>query len=127
MFLQISYTIPASLESYHQEPNTSLAICYLKTLGRPTMPSDVNGWFVNGSRWNQCQPSKDAHKMEIYGGGGVLVFFWQILLKGVLGVVRKSGGVVLDCILCGSLSKIFIGVHEVPPSPPPPVCIYAAK
>jgi hypothetical protein len=58
---------------------------------------------------------------------GVLGFFWQILLRGVLGFVRKSGGSCFIAFLCGSFSKIFIGVHEVPPlspSPPPPVCIY---
>jgi hypothetical protein len=34
------------------------------------------------------------HRCTVVGnsGGGPLGFFWQILLRGVLGVVRKSGG-----------------------------------
>ncbi len=42
-------------------------------------------------------------------GEGVLGFFWQILLRGVIGVVRKSGGSCFIGSLCGSFSKIFIG------------------
>ncbi len=43
--------------------------------------------------------------------GVVLGVFWQILLRGVLGVVRKSvwvGG-LLYCIFMWKFSKIFIG------------------
>jgi hypothetical protein len=37
---------------------------------------------------------RQKHRCTVVGnpGGGVLGFFWQILLRGVLGVVRKSGG-----------------------------------
>ncbi len=39
------------------------------------------------------------------GGGGPWVF-WQIILRGVLWVVRKSvGGVVFIAFLCGSFQK----------------------
>jgi hypothetical protein len=70
----------------------------------------------------------DYHRCTVVGNpGGVLGVFWQILLRVVLGVVRKSGrwgrGSCFIAFLCGSLLKIFIGVHEVPPSPHP-VCIY---
>ncbi len=53
------------------------------------------------------------------GGGGPWIF-WQILLRGVLGVVRKSVGVVFIAFLCGSFTKSLKGVHEGPP--PPPLC-----
>ncbi len=52
------------------------------------------------------------HRCTVAGnpGWGVLGFFWQILLRGVLGVVRKSGGGSrFVAFLCGTFSKIFIG------------------
>jgi hypothetical protein len=51
------------------------------------------------------------HRCTVVGnpGGWVLGIFWQMLLRGVLGVVRKSGGVVFIAFLCGSFTKIFIG------------------
>ena len=69
-----------------------------------------------------------SHRCTVVGnpGGSVLGFFWQILLRGVLGVVRKSGVVVFYCIFMWKFLKIFIGGTwgAPPPPPPPPVCIY---
>jgi hypothetical protein len=57
------------------------------------------------------------------GGAGSWVF-WQILLRGVLGIVRKSvgGGVVFISFLCGSFQKIFIGGTWGAPPPAPSLC-----
>ncbi len=51
------------------------------------------------------------HRCTVVGnpGGGGPWFFRQILLRGVLGVVRKSGFFFFIALLCGSFSKIFIG------------------
>ena len=54
--------------------------------------------------------------------GGVLGFFWQILLRGVLGVVRKLGGVVFYCIF---MWKFFKNLYRGNIRCTPPVCIYA--
>ncbi len=53
-------------------------------------------------------------------------FFWQILLRGILGVVRKSGGSCFIAFLCGSFSKIFI-VGTLAAPPPPPPCLSMVK
>ncbi len=60
--------------------------------------------------------------------GGGPCFLWQILLRGVLGVVRKSGGEsCFIAFLCGSFSKIFIGGTLGAPSPPPCVILCVLK
>jgi hypothetical protein len=54
-----------------------------------------------------------VHRCTVVGnprGGGVFGDFWQILLRGVLGVcekIREGSGFI--AFLCGSFSKIFIG------------------
>jgi hypothetical protein len=57
-------------------------------------------------------------------GGGPWVF-WQILLRGVLGVVRKSvgGGVVLLHFYVEVFKNLYRGYMRCPPLLPP-VCIY---
>ena len=61
------------------------------------------------------------HRCTVVGKpGGV-----SLGLRGVLGVVRKSGGCLI-AFLCGSFTKSLQGVHEVPTSPSP-VCIYVLK
>jgi len=52
------------------------------------------------------------------GEGRVHEFFWQILLRRVLGVVRISAGRVLN-----KLFEICCGVHEIPTSPSLPRCV----
>ncbi len=54
---------------------------------------------------------------------------FQILLRGYMGLRIKyvGGGPIFLCFiafLCYNFLKSFEGVHEVPPSPPPPVCIW---
>ncbi len=61
------------------------------------------------------------------GGGGYLVFFWQILLRGVLGVVRKSvRGSLLLHFYVEVFQNLYRGYMRCPHSPlsSPPVCIY---
>ncbi len=60
--------------------------------------------------------------MEIQGGGPW--FFWQILLRGVLGVVRKSVGGHFYCIFMWKFSKICIGGTWGAPLPPLPPCVH---
>ncbi len=79
---------------------------------------------------NDVKLSSDySHRCTVVGnpgvGGGVLGVFWQIFLREVLGVVRKSGGGGLCFIafLFESFSKIFLGVHEVP-LPLPLPCVH---
>ena len=71
-------------------------------------------------------------------GSSIFVFFCIFMLQfsnsfeGVHGVVRKPGRgssiFVFNGIafLCYNFSKSFEGVHKVPPSSPPPVCIYGS-
>ncbi len=59
-------------------------------------------------------------------GRGVLGFFWQILLRGVLGGCEKiRGGRVLLHFYVEVFQKSLKGYMRCPPPPaPPPVCIY---
>ena len=53
---------------------------------------------------------------------GVLGVFWQILLMGVLGVVRKSGG---GSFLLHFYVEVFQNLYRgYMRCPLPPVCIY---
>ncbi len=85
--------------------------------------------FLSTSSWFASISFKErgGHRCTVVGNpGGVLGFFWQILLRGVLRVVRKSGwGSCYIAFLYRSFSKIFIGGTWGAPLPPlPPVCIY---
>jgi hypothetical protein len=66
------------------------------------------------------------HRCTVVGnpGGGGTWFFWQILLRGVLGVVRKSvgGKSFLLHFYVEVFKNLYRGYMRCLPSPP--VCIY---
>ncbi len=67
------------------------------------------------------------HRCTVVGNpGGILGVFWQILLRGVLGVVRISGGgVVFYCIFMWKFFKnLYRGYMRCPPLPPGPPCVH---
>ncbi len=85
-------------------------------------------WNVNQTYYTTYTDLR--HTCTVVGNpGGVIGYFWQIILRGVLGVVRKSvggGGSFLLHFYVEVFKNLDRGYMRCPPppSPPPPVCIY---